>query len=745
MEDPLDHLDEFDRLCSLTKINGVSEDGFKLRLFPFSLGDKAHLWEKNLPHGSITSWDGCKKAFLAKFFSNARTAKLRNEISGFAQKNAETFCEAWERFKSYTSQCPHHGFSNESLLSTLYRGVLPKIRMLLDTASNGNFLNKDVEEGWELVENLAQSDGNYAEDYDRSYRGSSDSENKKKIQALHDKIDMLILSQQKQIHYVCEEEQSQVHVGESDQLEEISYIQNQGGYNKGFVNYKANPNLSYRSTNVANPQDQVYPPQQQQHQNKHFVPYNQNQGYAPNPQYQNGYQQQTLNAPPGFANQEPDMKAMLQQLLQSQATSTMEVTKKFAELKNHIDYSYNDLNSKIETLHSKIKFMENKTASTSLTKPIGQLPGKSIQNPKDIAHVNAIRLNYTNHTLTGDSEDQVGEDIFQNEDQEDQVDILTRSADRVNTPNNETEAKEDKLEGRTRSTNRVKDTPAEKFGLLPPSYKPPHLRLTKEAVMEKINKIIEEQDKERKKFIQKLRQECSAILQGTVPPLIVKKKLGDPGFFTLPCSLGPLTFKDCLCDLGASVNLMPLSVANELGFTHYKSSFLTLVLADGTSRRPRGILEDLPVRIGIVEVPTDFVVLDIDGEQKEHLILGRPFLASAEALIDVKNGKIDLDLGGGCKMMFDIKDPMKKLTIEDQSFSIEEQNQHIGQLQEDYPPDECEVCLQEETVENNLADHSREHAEFGDPPYETITLISRTGIEFTESGRRVKPRVADQA
>ena len=55
MEDPLDHLDEFDRLYNLTKINGVSEDGFKLRLFPFSLGDKAHIWEKNMPHDSITT------------------------------------------------------------------------------------------------------------------------------------------------------------------------------------------------------------------------------------------------------------------------------------------------------------------------------------------------------------------------------------------------------------------------------------------------------------------------------------------------------------------------------------------------------------------------------------------------------------------------------------------------------------------------------------------------------------------
>ena len=125
MEDPLEHLDSFDRLCSLTKINGVTEDGFKLRLFPFSLGDKAQHWEKTLPPNSITSWDNCKKAFLAKFFYNVRTALLRNKISGFTQKNNKTFCEAWERFKSYTTHCPHHGFKSAFLLSTLYKGVLP--------------------------------------------------------------------------------------------------------------------------------------------------------------------------------------------------------------------------------------------------------------------------------------------------------------------------------------------------------------------------------------------------------------------------------------------------------------------------------------------------------------------------------------------------------------------------------------------------------------------------------------------
>ncbi|CAA7046841.1 unnamed protein product [Microthlaspi erraticum] len=105
-EDPIDHLDEFDRLCDLTKINGVSEDAIKLRLFPMSLADKAHQWEKSLPHGTITTWDECKKAFLAKFFSTGRTAKLRGEISSFIQRNNETFAEAWERFKGLHKSVP---------------------------------------------------------------------------------------------------------------------------------------------------------------------------------------------------------------------------------------------------------------------------------------------------------------------------------------------------------------------------------------------------------------------------------------------------------------------------------------------------------------------------------------------------------------------------------------------------------------------------------------------------------------
>ena len=73
-------------------------------------------------------------------------------------------------------------------------------------------------------------------------------------------------------------------------------------------------------------------------------------------------------------------------------------------------------------------------------------------------------------------------------------------------------------------------------------------------------------------------------------------------------------FERCLCDLGASVSLMPLSIAKKLGFTQYKKCRLSLVLADRSVKIPIGILEDLPVMVGNFEIPTNFIVLEMSEE-----------------------------------------------------------------------------------------------------------------------------------
>ncbi|XP_010418837.1 PREDICTED: uncharacterized protein LOC104704444 [Camelina sativa] len=139
---------------------------------------------------------------------------------------------------------------------------------------------------------------------------------------------------------------------------------------------------------------------------------------------------------------------------------------------------------------------------------------------------------------------------------------------------------------------------------------PPYQKFLKDAMMERIKQV---------QGIVILNHECSAIIQRTAAP----KKLSDPGSFTLPCSIQPLKFGRCLCDLGASASLMPLTVAKRLGFEKFKPTDVQLVLVDRTTRLPSGVLEDLLVKVGSVDVPTDFVVLKMDVEPRDPLILGR--------------------------------------------------------------------------------------------------------------------------
>ncbi|XP_010445699.1 PREDICTED: uncharacterized protein LOC104728419 [Camelina sativa] len=132
------------------------------------------------------------------------------------------------------------------------------------------------------------------------------------------------------------------------------------------------------------------------------------------------------------------------------------------------------------------------------------------------------------------------------------------------------------------------------------------------------------------KVVMYITQECSSMLQNQMP-----EKCGDPGPFTFPCTIGDLKFNKCLCDLGASVSLMPLSVATRLGLYTFKPTQVTLVLADHSTRHPEGVLESLPVQIGNFYIPTDFIVLKLDEESQEPILLGRPFLATDGAMINV--------------------------------------------------------------------------------------------------------------
>jgi hypothetical protein len=117
-------------------------------------------------------------------------------------------------------------------------------------------------------------------------------------------------------------------------------------------------------------------------------------------------------------------------------------------------------------------------------------------------------------------------------------------------------------------------------------------------------------------------------------------KLKDPGIFTIPCSLRNIKFKNVFCDLGASVSLMPRSVFEKLGIEDLKQTNISLKMTDGSVRLPIGNLEGILIQVRKLFILIDFVVCDMKEDPYIPIILGRPFLITAGANIDVKCEKI---------------------------------------------------------------------------------------------------------
>ncbi|GJZ22074.1 reverse transcriptase domain-containing protein [Tanacetum coccineum] len=137
-----------------------------------------------------------------------------------------------------------------------------------------------------------------------------------------------------------------------------------------------------------------------------------------------------------------------------------------------------------------------------------------------------------------------------------------------------------------------------------------------------------------------LNEHCSAVILNKLP-----EKLGDPGKFLIPCDFPGMDECLALADLGASINLMPLSVWKKLSLPKVTPTCMTLKLADQTISQPIGIAEDFYVKVGKFQFLADFVVVDFDADPRVPLILGRSFLKTGHALIDVYKGELTLRVG----------------------------------------------------------------------------------------------------
>ncbi|XP_070013996.1 uncharacterized protein [Nicotiana sylvestris] len=128
----------------------------------------------------------------------------------------------------------------------------------------------------------------------------------------------------------------------------------------------------------------------------------------------------------------------------------------------------------------------------------------------------------------------------------------------------------------------------------------------------------------------KMIHQVSAIVHSMAP------KLEDPDAFTIPCTIGSANFAKALCDLGSSINLMPYYMFKTLGIGQSRPTSMRLQMADRTMKRPLGIIDDVLVRVDKFILPIDFVILNCKVVYEVMIILGRPFLNTGKALVDVK-------------------------------------------------------------------------------------------------------------
>ncbi|XP_020258488.1 uncharacterized protein LOC109834881 [Asparagus officinalis] len=503
-EDPNLHISIFLEYCDTLKMNGVSDDAIKLRLFPFSLRDKARAWLQSLSPGSITTWDQLSEAFLAKYFPPSKTAQLRNQITTFTQKEGESLYDAWERYKGLLRMCPHHGLEDWLIIHTFYNGLLYNTRMTVDAAAGGALMNKSVRDAKQLIEDMAQNHFQWSGE--RSLPKKSGRYDVDALDHIASRVDALFQKFDKM---------SMNSVASNSTNCEIC----------GIIGHSA-------------VECQI--------------------GNSPSP-----------DAPLSEHNKQNE---------------------EFRNQNRIMNDAIRNLASKVESLATHNKMLENQVTQlaqqfNSSSRPSGMFPGQPETNPKE--SINAITL-------------RSGKELETPMMRSDHRDVIDESEKLVTSEKDHIGEKGENVERYVAPApykpplpfpqRQVKAKLEKHFGKFIEILKKLHINIPfVEAIsqMPSYAKFLKEILSNKRRLEEyetvALTQECSDIIQNKLPP-----KLKDPDSFSIPCTIGDMSINHALCDLGASVSLMPLSICNKLQMGDLKPTTISLQLADRSVKRPIG-------------------------------------------------------------------------------------------------------------------------------------------------------------
>ncbi|CAN6718927.1 unnamed protein product [Malus baccata var. baccata] len=648
MEEPNKHLKEFEVVCSsMTPIN-VDESILKMKAFPFSLMDKAKDWLYELAPGTVTSWESMKRAFLEKFFPTSRVILLRKRISGIQQEEGESFPTYYERFKSLVASCPHHQMKEELLLQYFYEGLLPIECQMLDASAGGTLVDKTPTAAKTLISNRALNAQQYEGVGQRSNPRQHQVNEVSAITELQNQMTNLttLLSQvvegpKVQNMVACGVCSMQGHL--TDKCPQL--IENGGWETLNAVGF----GNQYQPRN--DPFSNTYNPGWRDHPN--FKWREPQQG-----QQQNGFRQQPL----GFY-QKPFAPT------QPQAQTTQ--TNSGSSIDN--DQIFQLLTSMAQGMQSRDKRMDE------LEKQVGQiaefmgqfreqgkLPSSTMVNPKggfETAKAIMLRSGKEVGTEPTPSKSAPEEDEKFQIEEEEQAKATARFEQSLPHPPNASNPSTIGKKGSIPINSNVippdvpfpsrflqaKNEEEEKDVL--ETFRKVHVNIPLLDAIKQIpkyakffKKLCTTRKRIREKEVVHVSENVSAMLQRKLPP-----KCKDPGSFTIPCVIGNTRFDHAMLDLGASINVMPYSVYASMNLGNPKNDGVIIQLADLSNAYPKGVLEDVLVQVDHLIFPADFYVLDMEDSTHSPpspLLLGRPFMKTAQTKIDVAKGAVTMAFGG---------------------------------------------------------------------------------------------------
>ncbi|KAJ9558375.1 hypothetical protein OSB04_012989 [Centaurea solstitialis] len=619
VEDPHAHLKSFLEVADSFHIPGVAEDAVRLRLLPFTLTDRAKAWINSFKPNSLITWNVLAEKFLQKYFPPTRNVKLRNDIVLFRQGEDETVSDAWERFKELLRQCPHHGIPHCIQLETFYNGLTNAAKLILDATAGGAFTSQTYNEGYQVLEKVANNNTDWSNPRELTPKiNPTESDALKAMNAQLAALTKLVLKGNRQqvnsavatpqVPDVCtycgENYIFDFCPGNPEAVNVIGTQHRDSPFSQTYnSNWRNHPNFSWRDNQGSyppgmnqGPNRAARPPfnqhsQYHQGQSSHFQSAHTPSGHSPqhfhqgqSPQNFQQRQQPALEAPPYL---ESVLKGFMNQTQAAMRNFETRLGQLAAEFKNRPQEPIATTvpSSTVPTPDPTEVYIPSKVPTQVMDHPTSPEPLKSALKRKPTI-----------------------EDTSKSVPKKVQFDLQNLPFPQRVKPKN------------------VDD----QFKKFLDVFKQLHINIPLVEALEQMPSYV----KFLKDILNKKRRlgefetvaltkECSALLTDKIP-----QKLKDPGSFTIPCSIGGKEVGHALCDLGASINLMSLSIFKKLGIGEARPTTVTLQLADRSIAYPKGKIEDVLVKVDKFIFPTDFVILDYEADRETPIILGRPFLAT---------------------------------------------------------------------------------------------------------------------